>query len=186
MRPRTVRSASRRYSACRCISCMCPRRTRSMRSTSAQRAARVRRVLPGHLVIDEAVYRDPDWTRAAAHVMARRSARPSIARRCGAGCRRAAACDGDRPLRVLRIAEGDGSRGFHEDPERLRRCRGPHVGAVASRRESRPYHTERVRADPRRRTPRRSSTCIRARAPCRWAPTPISSCGTRPRPRRSR
>ena len=38
-------------------------------------------VLPGHLVIDEAVYRDPDWTRAAAHVMARRSARPSIARR---------------------------------------------------------------------------------------------------------
>jgi dihydropyrimidinase len=26
-------------------------------------------VLPGHLVIDEAVYRDPDWTRAAAHVM---------------------------------------------------------------------------------------------------------------------
>ncbi|WP_321852645.1 dihydropyrimidinase [Burkholderia diffusa] len=26
-------------------------------------------VLPGHLVIDESVYRDPDWTRAAAHVM---------------------------------------------------------------------------------------------------------------------
>jgi dihydropyrimidinase len=26
-------------------------------------------VLAGHLVIDEAVYRDPDWTRAAAHVM---------------------------------------------------------------------------------------------------------------------
>jgi dihydropyrimidinase len=26
-------------------------------------------VLAGHLVIDESVYRDPDWTRAAAHVM---------------------------------------------------------------------------------------------------------------------
>jgi dihydropyrimidinase len=26
-------------------------------------------VLPGHLVIDESVYSDPDWTRAAAHVM---------------------------------------------------------------------------------------------------------------------
>jgi sugar phosphate isomerase/epimerase len=38
-------------------------------------------VLPGHLVIDETVYSDPDWTRAAAHVM-------SLARHCGAACNR--------------------------------------------------------------------------------------------------
>ncbi len=55
-------------------------------------------VLPGHLVIDESVYRDPDWTRAAAHVMkARRFARPNIARHCGAVCR-PGSCIPRRPI----------------------------------------------------------------------------------------
>ncbi|WP_238594242.1 hypothetical protein [Burkholderia pyrrocinia] len=85
-------------------------------------------VLPGHLVIDEAVYRDPDWTRAAAHVMSPpfplgRASRGAVARAAGG----ATAYDGDRSLRVLCVAEGDGPRRFHEDPERLRRRRGSHV-----------------------------------------------------------
>ncbi|SUD71650.1 D-hydantoinase/dihydropyrimidinase [Pseudomonas putida] len=46
-------------------------------------------VLPGHLLLDDSVYRDPDWATAAGYVMSPPSARVSTRRRCGAACNRA-------------------------------------------------------------------------------------------------
>ncbi len=100
-------------------------------------------VLPGHLVIDEAVYRDPDWTRAAAHVMSPPFRSSGASRGIVAGVASGpTAHHRDRSLRVLRVAEGDGPRGLYEDPERLRRRRGSHGGALASRREFGAPHAE--------------------------------------------
>ena len=73
-------------------------------------------VLAGHLLVDDSVYRDPDFETAAAHVMSPpfRSkehqdalvARPAV---------RQFANHGDRPLLLLRRSEGDGQRRFPHD-----------------------------------------------------------------------
>ena len=66
-------------------------------------------VLAGHLTIDESVYRHPGWRIAAAHVMSppfrARHHQDAVGRAAGGHLHH-----GDRPLRVLRRAEGDGRR----------------------------------------------------------------------------
>ena len=59
--------------------------------------------------------------------------------------RRLAASGGDRPLLVHHQAEGIGPRRLHQDPERHRRPRGPHAGAVDLWRRNRPPDAERIR-----------------------------------------
>ncbi len=59
-------------------------------------------------------------------------------RALGRARRRPPAHDRDRPLRVLRRPERHGPQRLQQDPERLRRRRGPHVGAVGRRRAHRP------------------------------------------------
>ncbi len=59
--------------------------------------------------------------------------------------RRLAASGGDRPLLVHHQAEGARPRRLHQDPQRHRRPRRPHAGAVDLRRRHRPADDERIR-----------------------------------------
>jgi dihydropyrimidinase len=92
-------------------------------------------VLAQHLVIDDSVYRNPDWDAAAHYVMSppfRSEGAPGRAvARAPVGH---AADHRDRPLLLLHAAEARGSRRLPQDPQRHRRRRRPHVGAVAPRR----------------------------------------------------
>ena len=81
---------------------------------------------------------------------------------------------GDRPLRLLRAAEGHGQGRLHQDPERHQRHRGPHVGALAPRRGQRAAHPQRVRGALLGQRRRASSTSIRARGRSSPAPMPTS------------
>ena len=110
---------------------------------------------------------------------------PAVPREAPPGCalgrarRRPPADHRDRSLLLLRAAEGAGPRRLHQDPERHRRHRRPHVGPLAPRRRHRPPDAERVRPRSPRPTPRRSSTSTRARARSGREPTPTSWSGTR-------
>ena len=59
--------------------------------------------------------------------------------------RRQPAHHGDRPLHLLRRAEGGRQGRLHAHPERLRRRRRPHVGDVGCRRRHRPADAIRIR-----------------------------------------
>ena len=59
--------------------------------------------------------------------------------------RRLAASGGDRPLLVHHPSEGARPRRLHQDPQRHRRPRRPHAGAVDLRRRHRPADDERIR-----------------------------------------
>ena len=60
---------------------------------------------------------------------------------------RAAAHHRDRPLRLLRAAEGQRQGRLHQDPERHRRHRGPDARDLGRRRQHRPPDAERIRRD---------------------------------------
>ena len=103
-------------------------------------------VLAGHLLVDDSVYRNPDFEYAAGHVMSppfrpkdhqeRAVAWPAV---------RQPADHSHRSLLLLRRPESGRQRRLPHDPERHGRYREPHGSAVASRRTHRPAHDERVR-----------------------------------------
>ena len=104
-------------------------------------------VLAGHLLVDDSVYRNPDWNIAAAHVMSPPFRPKEHQEALWNGSAVGQPADhGDRPLLLLRAAEGDGTQRLHQDPERHRRRRRPHGGALAPRRGHGAAHAERVRA----------------------------------------
>ena len=87
-----------------------------------------------HLTLDESEYFNTDWDYAARRVMSppfRDKMQPGFA--LGRPAVRLAAGGRHRPLRLHHRAEADGRRRLHEDPERHRRARGPHAGAVDAR-----------------------------------------------------
>ena len=99
-----------------------------------------------HLVLDESEYFNKDWAHAARRVMSppfRDKKQPG--RSLERPARRLAASGGDRPLRVHHQAEGARPRRLHQDPQRHRRPRRPHAGAVDLRRRHRPADDERIR-----------------------------------------
>ncbi len=104
-------------------------------------------VLAGHLLVDDSVYRDPDFTRAAAYVMSppfRSAGAPG--RALARAAVRKPADDGDGSLLLLCPAEGGGPRRLPQDPERNGGHRKPPGSALASWRPHRAAHDERVRA----------------------------------------
>ena len=99
-----------------------------------------------HLTLDESEYFNPDWDHAARRVMSppfrnklhQDSLWAGLAGRFAAGGR-------DRPLRLHDKAEANGRRRFHENPERHRRPRRPHAGAVDQGCQHRTADDERIR-----------------------------------------
>ncbi len=84
-----------------------------------------------HLVLDESEYRNKDWDHAARRVMSppfrdKENQDESVGRPAG----RLAAGGRDRPLRLHHRAEAARPHRLHQNPERHRRPRGPHAGAV--------------------------------------------------------
>ena len=140
-----------------------------------------------HLVLDESEYFSKDWAHAARRVMSppfrdKRNQDDLVER----PARRLAASGGDRPLLLHHPSEGARPRRLHQDPQRHRRSRRPHAGAVDLRRRRRPADDRTNSSPSPRPTSPASSTCIRARARSCPAPTPTSSSGTRTSRRRSR
>ena len=87
-------------------------------------------VLAGHLLIDDSVYRHPDWNFAAAHVMSP-PFRPKEHQEClwralQSGNLQTTATD---HCCFSRRQKAAGRNDFTEDPQRHRRHRGSHVGA---------------------------------------------------------
>ena len=105
-------------------------------------------VLAQQLVIDESVYRHPDWQTAAAYVMSPpfRAKHHQDALWAGltSGNLQTTATDHCCFCAPQKAA---GPRQLHQDPQRHRRDRGPHVRPLASRRRHRPADAERVRPD---------------------------------------
>jgi len=101
-------------------------------------------VLAGHLLIDDSVYRDKDFTRAAAHVMSppfrSKEHQDALWKALQAGHLHTTATD------HCCFCAPQKARRFHQDPERLRGHRGSHVAAVALRRGAGTVDSERVRA----------------------------------------
>ena len=102
-------------------------------------------VLAGHLLIDDSVYRDKDFARAAAHVMSP-PFRPKIHqdflwRGLQAGSLHTTATD---HCTFLRTAKGRWHRALRQDPQRLRRHRGTAGGDLGCRRQHGPTDPERV------------------------------------------
>ena len=99
-----------------------------------------------HLTLDESEYANPDWDYAARRVMSppfrNKLHQDSLWAGLAVGL---AAGGGDRPLRLHHRAEAQGHRRFRQDPERHRRSRRPHAGAVDQGRHHRPADDERVR-----------------------------------------
>ncbi len=103
-------------------------------------------VLAGHLVVDDSVYRDPDFAdrgglRDEPAVPAQGAPGDALARPAVGP----AAHHGDRPLRLLRRPEGERQGRLHQDPERHRRHRGPDARDLGRRRQHRAPDAERVR-----------------------------------------
>ena len=102
-------------------------------------------VLAGHLLIDDSVYRHPDWSTAAAYVMSPpfrpKEHQEVLWRGLQAGPLQTTATDHC----CFCAAEGHGPQRLHPDPQRHRRRRGPHGGALDPWRRHRPAHHERVR-----------------------------------------
>jgi dihydropyrimidinase len=102
-------------------------------------------VLAGHLVIDDSVYRHPDFATAAAHVMSPPFRPRAIRKACGAACR-PASCTPPPPTtapsapRKRRPADN-----FAQDPQRLRRHRRAHGRDLGCRRQHRPADAQRIR-----------------------------------------
>ena len=99
-----------------------------------------------HLVLDETEYLHPDLgpcgtSRDVAAVSRQEEPGRPVERPEG----RLTAGGGDRPLRLHNGAEALGAARLHPDPERYRRARGPHAGALDARRRHRPADDERVR-----------------------------------------
>ena len=185
----TARSCSPTRPACRSISCTPPASRRMRRSGArAQNGMRVYgEPLIQHLVLDESEYYNKDWQHAARRVdVAALPRQEEPGRSLERPARGFAAGGRDRPLRVHDQAEGIRPDGLHQDPERHRRSRRPHAGALDLWRRHGTPDAERVRRRRPRPISRASSTSIRARARSCRAPTPISSSGTRRRRRRSR
>ncbi len=90
-------------------------------------------VLAGHLLVDDSVYRHPDWDFAAAHVMSP----PFRAKKHQAAP--------ERVLMLLRAAKGRRPGRLYDHPERYRRHRRPHGRALAPWCEQRQADHERVR-----------------------------------------
>ena len=122
-------------------------------------------VLAGHLVIDDSVYRHPDFATAAAYVMSPpfrpKDHQEALWRGLQSGHLHTTATDHCVFCAPQKAAGHDD---FTQDPERLRRHRGPHVGDLGRRRQHRPADAERVRRASPRPTRRRSSTSTRRRA----------------------
>ena len=119
--------------ACRSTSCTC--RASSRLEAIARARARGQRVygevLAGHLVIDDSVYRNPDFaTRGRPRDEPAVPAARATRRRCGAACRpgnlHTTATDHCVFCAPQKAA---GKDDFTQDPQRLRRHRGPHGGA---------------------------------------------------------
>ena len=141
-------------------------------------------VLPGHLVIDEAVYRDPDWTRAAAHVMSPPFRSAEHREALWRGCRPASCIP--PALTTARSAHRKRPWAVRTSPRSRTaaaalRIASPSCGITASTRGASRPTSSCALPQP---TLRRSSTCIRARALCSPARMPIWWCGTRRAPRR--
>ena len=166
----------------------CRRRSRPSPARAARASGSTARCWPGHLLIDDSRLspsRLGDGRRPCDEpaVPAARSTR----RRCGAAC---------SPGNLQTTAtdhccfcadqKAMGRDDFSQDPQRHRRRRGPHGGALDPWRRHRAADAERVRRASPRPTPPRSSTSIRARARSASAPMPISWSGTRRRPAPSR
>ena len=103
-------------------------------------------VLAGHLVVDDSVYRNPDFATAAAHVMSPpfrpKGHQEMLWRGLQAGSLHTTATDHCVFCAPQKAA---GKANFAHDPQRLRRRRGAVGRAVARRREQRPADAERVR-----------------------------------------
>ena len=170
------------------MSCTSPA-SRRMRP-SAARAQKGMRVygepLIQHLTLDESEYFNKDWDHAARRVMTPPFRNKLHQDCCGPACR-PARCRWWRPtIAPSPPSRSDRRRRFHQDPERHRRARRPHAGAVDQGRQHRPADDERVRRgdlDQHRQDPQHLSR-RRARS-CR-APMPTSSSGIRSARRRSR
>ena len=99
-----------------------------------------------HLTLDESEYFNQDWDHAARRVMSPPFRNKQHQDSLWAGpAVRLAAGGGDRPLRLHHRAEAHRRRQLHQDPERHRRARGPHAGALDQGRQHRPADDERVR-----------------------------------------
>ena len=99
-----------------------------------------------HLTLDESEYFNPNWDHAARRVMSppfRDKKQPGFA--VGGARLRLAAGGGDRPLRLHHRAEALRVEGLHQNPERHRRARGPHAGALDEGCHDRAADDERVR-----------------------------------------
>ena len=96
-------------------------------------------VLAGHLLIDDSVYRHPDWNYAAAHVMSPpfrpKENQEYLWRALQSGNLQTTATD---HCCFCADQKAAGRNDFSQDPERHRRRRRSHVGAVAPRRRHRP------------------------------------------------
>ena len=88
-------------------------------------------VLAGHLLIDDSVYRNPDWNVAAAHVMSppfrSREHQEALWRGLQSGNLQTTATD---HCCFCAPQKAHGPRRLHQDPQRHRRRRRPHGGAV--------------------------------------------------------
>jgi dihydropyrimidinase len=104
-------------------------------------------VLAGHLLIDDSVYRDPDFAKAAAHVMSPpfrpKGHQEALWRGLQSGQLHTTATDHCVFCAPQKAAGRKND--FTEDPEWLRRHRGAPRGDLGSGRELRTSHSERVR-----------------------------------------
>jgi dihydroorotase-like cyclic amidohydrolase len=103
-------------------------------------------VLAQHLVIDDSVYRHPDWNVAAHYVMSppfrAKEHQAALWRGLAGG---PPADHRDRSLLLLHAAEAGRARRLPQDPERHGRRRGPHERALAPRRALGAAHAGRAR-----------------------------------------
>ena len=102
-------------------------------------------VLAGHLLVDDSVYRNPDWDFAAAHVMSPpfrdKKHQDALWRGLQAGMLQTTATD---HCCFCADQKRMGHNNFTQIPNGTRRHRGPHARALAPRSQQRPPHHERV------------------------------------------
>ena len=133
---------------CRSTSCTC----RCIEAAEAIARARARgqrvygEVLAGHLVVDDSVYRNPDFATAAAHVMSPpfrpKGHQEMLWRGLQAGSLHTTATD---HCTFCAAAEGGRQGRLQQDPQRLRRRRGAPGRALGRGREQRAADAQRVR-----------------------------------------
>jgi dihydropyrimidinase len=158
-------------------------------ASSAEAIARARargqrvygEVLAGHLVIDDSVYRHPDFEFAAGHVMSP-PFRPKGHQEALWRGLQAGSCTPPPPTTAASARRRrPPARRLQQDPERLRRRRGPHGRALARRRQQRRLTPSEFVAVTSANAARSSTLPAQGLHRPSWsgAPTPTSCSGTR-------